>query len=464
MSDEEIVHSILVCSDNEVWEKLRSLFETHFPKVEINTSANTQDALEYFEQAGKECKLIVIHASLDNTNVEELFKQLAEASNNTSTIFIGDSASIRSNTPKDLYKRNELNGILLLPPDNEEFKSTVRTALGWTEDTMMGQDIVEKENVDFLPMRMSNLYRFTVLPTNGYLEYSDTKYIKLINKDEAYSHGLVYRHIKKNFRYIYLEKSKYVQFLEETGKKLMGVMERKGLNTIYHYQAQITACTVMHEALRNIGVNDLINKLMMTTLESIAETALKQESMWKILSTFPINDNDVSEQAILSNYLCQVILANIEWSSDMAKKKLGLASILHDVAITNPKLLTILSLHDPEFEQLSQEDQTEFKEHPSKAGAMTDYFSGFQDAYYIVSEHHELPGKKGFPQGLSSFEITALSCVFVVANHLVIELLQQKITKNEIRTILKRLMGIYAEGNFKDPGKALGKILKAEFS
>jgi hypothetical protein len=456
--------AMLVCSDNEVWEQMQTLFSTHFPKVDITTAANSQDAMEYFEQSKEECRLIVIHATLDNTNIEELFNQLADKSSNTPTVFIGDSSSIRSNTPKDLYKRNELNGIVLMPADTEEFKSTVRTALGWTETTMMGQDIVEKELVDFLPMRLSNLYRFTVLPTNGYLEYSDTKYCKLICKDEPYSHGLIYRQIKKNFRFIYLEKSKYVQFLEETGKKLNALMSRKGVSILYLFQAQITACTVIHESLRNIGVNDQINKLTMVTLDSIAETYIKKEKLWTILETFPLSENDISEQAILSGYICQALLENIEWGSDMAKKKLGLASLLHDVAITNTDLLNIVNITDPAFEKLSEEDKQEFKEHPQKAGEMTDYFSSFQDVYYIVSEHHELPGKKGFPQGLSSFEITALSCVFVVANHLVTEIVQGKVGKKEIRIILKKLMGVFNEGNFKDPGKALGKILKDEFN
>jgi hypothetical protein len=84
------------------------------------------------------------------------------------------------------------------------------------------------------------------------------------------------------------------------------------------------------------------------------------------------------------------MLQFLGWHADMSKGKLYLACMLQDIALNSEDLIKIRSLNDPNLEMFSEEDQEQFKNHPLQAALVSNYFSGFTEVDFIISQRFKL--------------------------------------------------------------------------
>ena len=117
----------------------------------------------------------------------------------------------------------------------------------------------------------------------------------------------------------------------------------------------------------------------------------------------PLNRQKSPRKAILTLYICEMLVRGLGWNSELGRKQLGLASIIHDCFLKSEQAINISSLNSLAYKQASLDSvQEEFKNHPIRSAELTDQFSGFSNVEFIILEHHEHPSGKGFPYGKNS--------------------------------------------------------------
>jgi HD-GYP domain-containing protein (c-di-GMP phosphodiesterase class II) len=323
------------------------------------------------------------------------------------------------------------------------------------------ESILEFTKDDLHKMRLRNFYLFESLPYDVYLELTPTKYGKVISKNKNYSHQVIQNYSRKNIKYLYLRKDEHLKFLDTSVKNLLKIYEAKLTERKKYLMLHLKTIFFIHQFIKTLSVSDEVVKLTNYFIDSVRDIVKSSEGLGELLITITENTNmTFAEHSLATAYLCESILYNMGWNADMSRDKLLLAALLQDITLSNDEMLKIRSLNDPNFKVLSEEDQLEFKTHPTKAAQISTFFSGFSDVDFILNEQHEHPTGDGFPKGLNSSGLTTISCIFILASNFASRLATSGNSPTAYKEILGSMKRIYNTGNFKDPLKALEKALK----
>lgn len=442
---------LLICDSQIHWESLDKLFKLFFPKLSLVCSITFKDALVHFSETPL---FVMIDAELQSDSYHDLFIKITQLTNKKCPIIV-TNIDQSFQMPSDFFAVHKGNNSIQRPLNPNEFRDVIGNTLKVIHEIMLQTSAVEIKREDCLPIKIRNFYRFKQIPYDVYLELSAIKFVRIINRNEEFSTALIQKFIKKKVKFFYLEKEEHLKFLERLIQSLMRIFKTPHLSAENVFLAQSSACSVIHEHVRTIGITNKVIILSKQVIEATIRIYSEINDLKELLKFFPFEGKDMAEQSVLTGYVSSALLNKMGWNSDMSHRKLGLAALLHDGLLSNDDLLKITSIDDPNLSMFTEDEREEYRTHPTRAAEVALDFQGFSDTDFIIAQHHELPSGKGFPQGLNSTQLTSLACIFILANNFVGELSQRGINKQSVSKILKDFVGRYNEGNFKQPLKAL---------
>jgi HD-GYP domain-containing protein (c-di-GMP phosphodiesterase class II) len=136
------------------------------------------------------------------------------------------------------------------------------------------------------------------------------------------------------------------------------------------------------------------------------------------------------------------------WTSAPTLFKICLAAFLHDISLHHEVMARIRSMDEVRSVGLDVEQVKELRLHPIRAGEYARQFSEIPtEVEQIVIQHHERPDGSGFPRGLNATQISPLGALFIIAEDLVHEALEDSgITVN---SFFEKRAAYYSRGQFK---------------
>lgn len=450
--------ALFVCNDKEEWNLLHKIFNSHFSKIELMCVLGGEDALEYLSFEGP-FGLIMIDAALKNEDPMQLSDNIIETSGERPIIFIGDEHVLKSRIKGDTFLQSETMDIFEKPYDIVRFKETIEKSLQWAKKEEFEQSVVEVEREQFLPLKLRNLYLFQKMPFDCYIELTRTKFIKAFAKDKPYTQSAIQDLNRRNIKVLYLKKDEHLQFLENSMKKVMENLNRE-MPAKKILENQISGSLVLQQFVKEVGIGDGVIELAEKIISTVDDNFKHFKDLNQFVLDYPLIHGDSAERSILIFYVCEAICRGLGWRSDLSRKKLGLASLLHDAHLDNEEMIRLQTLDHPDMDHYSDEEQQNYREHARKAAEVANHFSGFSDTEFIIEQHHELPDGSGFPGKLNSSRLTTVSCVFIVAHNFVNQLTSYGPSRASILKTLNDMKGPYNLGNFKEPMTVLIKTFK----
>lgn len=444
----------------EANEPIKKLTLANYPKIKLVEVKDPENLMEMMTNDGPFSFVVMV---IDNKalNVPELYDLINDTLGQRPFVFYGSPASMKSYMTPAILQATYTSFMVETPLVPDEFKKAVQASLDWVKKEEFEESILEFTKDDLHKMRLRNFYLFETLPYDVYLELTPTKYGKVISKNKNYSHQLIQNYSRKNIKYLYLRKDEHLKFLDTSIKNLLKIYEAKLTERKKFLMLHLKTIFFIHQFIKTLSVSDEVVKLTNYFIDSVRDIVKSSENLGDLLNSITENTNmTFAEHSLATAYLCESVLYNMGWNADMSRDKLLLAAILQDVSLSNDEMLKIRSLNDPNFKMLSEEDQLEFKTHPTKAAQISTFFSGFSDVDFILNEQHEHPTGDGFPKGLNSSGLTTISCIFILASNFASRLATSGNTPTAYKEILGSMKRIYNTGNFKDPLKALEKALK----
>lgn len=451
--------ALYICDEKEEWNFLRNLFHAHFPKVELICAIKASDALDYLSYEGP-IAIVIIECSMKEDNPSEIAQNIIETSGERPIIFLGTEAMLKDRVDEELFMQHDTLHTYKKPVDIMEFKNLIQTSLDWAQKEEFESSVIEVEKDNYLPLKLKNFYLFDQIPYDVFIELTKTKFIKAIAKNKPYTQSTIQDFTKRNIKVLYLEKNEHLNFLESSILKIEESLSKKNLKPLQVIQTQIAAALIIHQYLRDVGISEKIINLSETVIEATNKNFDVFNNLKEVLTKFPLEHADLAEQSILLSYFCEGMARGMGWRSDLSRKKLGLAALIHDCTVENEGMLRISNLESAEAKQFTPKEIEKYKMHPKEAAEFASHFSGFTDTDFIIEQHHELPDGSGFPLKLSANKLTAISCVFIISSNFVTQLALNGLTKSSLQAIVSAFSTHYNVGNFKEPLKIMKKSLK----
>ena len=321
--------------------------------------------------------------------------------------------------------------------------------------------IIKVNPKNYFSIGIKNFYLFTSVPYDAFVELSSNKYMKAISKNETYPQHVIKELAARNIRKLFVERSNYIRFLEESMDSAGKLMFQRDISPVKVFQIQVSSTMLVHQYIKNIGVSDAVIKLVEKIIDATSENINSFDNFHDILCMFPFEQRDIAEKSVLVLYICEMLIKSLKWNSEVTRKQLGLASIIHDCFIRHEELTGIGRIGDAEYKKLSVEMKKEFLQHPGKAAALAEQFAGFSNVEFLVEEHHELPDGKGFPDKKKSNKISGVSGAFIVAVNFVHEMAVNGVSQKSINQTMHYFNKNYSVGFFKQILQAFEGSLKS---
>lgn len=433
------------------------------PKLFFNFNHHEMDITQILMDEGP-FHYVLMNIDDRDLHVERIYQTINDIIGSRPYLFIGTSLSQKSLLTDELLNDQKSNFVLSKPIVPIEFRKSIAQCEMWIKDQDFEDSILDASNDDMRSMRIKNFFLYEQLPYDVYLELTPGKFGKIISKNQFYSHQLIQSYAKKHVKFLYLKKDEHLKLLDTFIKNLLVVYRSKKIERSKLVKLHLKTIYFVREFLRALSVTQEINELVRLLSESIGQLVkTSKQSLIEILLEIDCeNGIDFAESSLFTIYITEHLTKKLEWQSDMTRLRLVLAGILHDISLDNMELIKIFNLNDPLLNQFSEEDIISYKDHPFRAQEIARLFNGVTELDFIVKQHHEHPTGEGFPQQLNTSNLTSISCIFIIATQFVSHLSRHKDGLVNKKDILKQMNKIYYQGNFKDPMKALTKILEQD--
>ena len=437
---------------------LESIFERKFPNIKFIGFNSRKGVLKHLV-IDDSFRLIIIECKSSEYDPVDLSREIIDFVGEGCFLFIGSKNDLEKAVISRVNLRKWNYNICEKPYSQTEVFELIQDLLVENQDEDKNK-IVKVNSKNYFSIGIKNFYLFSSVPYDAFTEVSGDRFMKIISKNEPYSQHIIKQFASRNIRKLFIEKTDYICFLEESMESAGNLMFQKDLSPIKIFQIQISSVMLIHQCIRDIGVSKTVVKLTEKIINATTENINSFENFNDLIQMFPFEQKDITEKSALLLYVCEMIIKSLNWNSEITRKQLGLASIIHDCFIRNEELTNISNLDSMEYKQLPVEMREEFRLHPVKAAELADQFLGFSNVEFIIEEHHERPNGKGFPNKKKINRISNISCAFIMAVDFVNEMATRGISQESVEHTMSYLDKNYNIGFGKKLLKAFENCFK----
>jgi response regulator RpfG family c-di-GMP phosphodiesterase len=309
----------------------------------------------------------------------------------------------------------------------------------------------EKNAKRYYPIKLKHLLRSSLLEFDCYIKISEEKYVKILNRGELFFKNDYQKYIQKGIDSFYLTGPDIQSFLEKYAREVTLLSQAKSLTLDKGYAELAKTFETVQTAVSNIGFSkeavDLA-KASATLAVAVLTQDVQYEDFAAQLKMSP--KKYFSYHSILLAYISCLIASVTDLGGDIVQFKLALASLLHDVALTDPASAVIeMNLQSLGINSSwSQQAIDDFKSHPARAGEAISQLTGLPPGIdQIVSRHHEKPDGTGFPEQLKSQDLDLITSVFIMAHDLTNTLFLST-EKSNLINFVERNEALYSTHHF----------------
>lgn len=318
---------------------------------------------------------------------------------------------------------------------------------------LFSNQIANSENEKFCKINADLLASMSNLQCDVFIKLSDHKYVKLFKGGTVFSKDDIEKLIQsKKVRNLYLHCDDLKVFIDCYYKDLMTDLNNHTADEDQLFKTISRTNDLIHELSHKIGFSSDIQALAKASVSITLKMIGTHPKISKALAQSLVKgQNYISNHSLMLANIACAIAAKMDWPSNTTFHKLVLASLFHDFTLSDPQLAKVATLEDLNkiAENKSSETYKEIHSHPLKSAELLRGMKEIPgDVDFLVFQHHERPDGSGFPKGLRSHQIVALSAVFIFAHDMVEEILTLKLEFNLEQFLIKNA-NTYNSGVFK---------------
>ena len=313
-----------------------------------------------------------------------------------------------------------------------------------------------KGNTGYIRIKTKLLLDVNPLDADIFIKLNEQKYIKLLNGGDTFTQADLDKYTKKKgVEYLYLNTSSAEVFSQRYIDELEKIIKRP-----QPAKVDVAAAGAQHEAvfeavqsmMSEFGFKPEVQKLAKTQIAATMKTIGSAPKLNDVVTQLKkVQGKYGASHSFACAYVACGIASGVKWASETTFHKLNLAAFFHDAPLVNDELAEVQSLEELE-EKKSKFEEREiqiFKTHTARAAELVRQFKEIPpDVDKIIMEHHERPDGNGFPRKMKANQIAPLSCVFIMAHDLVLEM-RRKGDDFNLEQFMAERDEYYNHGQFK---------------
>lgn len=458
---------LLISQEKEDYNIITRMMKNLYKNVDVVCAVNQEEAINYTSIDGPFAYFIV-DCEIKNIEPDALCRELIDFTGDRPIIFLGHEAIIDSRISDELFESNPNNEKLLKPvyrdDFQEDFTKTTAHAMEYAQKEEFESSIEDINPDDFIPMKLKGFFLYKSFPYDLYVEITPTRYLKAIEKNRPYTISQLSQYAKKSIRYLYIKKDEQLKYLEDEAKKCLKAFAAPSKASGENILVTLRAFTLIHQSLITIGITPMVTELSEKSIDMIIYIFDNERNISKLLDDFPQVYSGIASKSVLTAIFSLLLCRLMKWDSDLTRRKLVFAALLHDYSLPDEDMTHINTANDSRLIQSYDEAQIEeFIGHPIKSSEIAKQFSGYSDIDFIIENHHETPNRKGFPNKPSHTKLTPLCSVFNISQFLAGELDGMHVNKRNLTSSVRLMNRDYNSGNFKEPLKLILDFIKKKF-
>jgi HD-GYP domain-containing protein (c-di-GMP phosphodiesterase class II) len=445
---------VLFANDNDKERQIYAVYiDNILTDVEVVEAFSSDQAINHIEKNPK-FDLILASSSMIDGPGPNLYAYIREQMLSVPFVLFSSDLPETLKGLEGFRSHNPHNSNILLPLSPAQFKENILKILKPSRFTAEAVAAFQK-------VKLMHFWRFNKVLCNIYIRLSDHKYVKIIKENETYTKNELKRLHDKGFEYLYIRNDDFEKFNVGFLKTPFLIMTTEKMTPDEISDALSMTHTMMQNLIVNLGFTREVIELAEKSIREILNLIKREEAvdLNNIFQKMRQDNNYIYDHSYLLCIVCCDILKHMRWNTTeeiikLCWQKLCMASLFHDITVTNPDLAVIEQASDERLKLFSHEEVTRYLGHPNEIGELlkkNDYIP--QEVEVIVRQHHENIEGTGFPSKLHHLRLNQLSCIFIIAHDYVSNLYKIEFDQNSAKhnELITRLSDKYSIGNFKGP-------------
>lgn len=186
----------------------------------------------------------------------------------------------------------------------------------------------------FRRLRLTTFLKVNSVTTDLYLKISETKFVKILNKNEMYSSDIILKYQNRGVQYLYVESSEFQNLFSYFQSVL-----RLSLNTIdtdfkLLRDIQLSSIGLVHEAIEVLGFSAEVFELTQSiTISNLKFLKKMNCGLYELVEGVIKQNNYLYEHSLLISYVAIEIARKMDWCNTSTFQKLSMAALLHDLVL-----------------------------------------------------------------------------------------------------------------------------------
>ncbi len=426
--------NILIVDDQAEIREIVSLLVNHELNAKIETASSGNAAVDILRN--KNFDLVICDYSMQDGNGLVVHDYLKSSSPTTKFVFCSAETD-------DVLAQADHVFFHIRKPNIYDYIKVLKEKIQQT-------DGVTYQYFDFTEISLSLSSALSPLPFDLYIKLSDNKFVKYFATDYFLSDKDIETIHNKNLDSLYVKSSEMVKAKD----KFLILIQTSLNHEESDHAGQISVATQEYvtKYFQEFGYDSQVQEMATQSLHKTIEYMMKVKDL----------DEHLIKMLKLSSYsrklyavtVCfsAALLKSVKLLNDQTLEKMISAIYLQDLFVTKSQFLPLYTKFEAEaFEWANNREQEMYFMHPVKASDFVKKSKSIpHDVDRLIMESHELPSGKGFPRGLTSSQISPLSCVLILSNLLAREFLRFETAFSTVEYLefLNRKHGL-DQGQFK---------------
>lgn len=338
------------------------------------------------------------------------------------------------------------------PFDSEKLIEQVQSGL----EVVVGgvKDSVEAQYFEF-PIQVFE--KISYLHIDAYTKLGPNKFVKFLSADDVNPIQQFIHFKEKKLNSVYIHKNDLTKFLIKAQEFLVDKFSLKA-RVFDNVEAGNFVFEFSKVALDLLGVSKQVYGVVNEQVAKISKDVAKTPSIKELLGKANNGKNYLSSHCIMQAYLTVHLLRKLNITEEKSVRKMIVASLFHDIALSDEKLA-----RNQHLELVATEKERNIlKNHPALACEIIEKLVpvGEEDIFNIIKHHHEKPDGTGFPKKLNNQNLPLFSSVFILSLSVVDYLFQSNFYLKGLGKMVQELPEPYQSGNFARPYRKLLDLIE----
>lgn len=304
----------------------------------------------------------------------------------------------------------------------------------------------------YVPVRISFLLRLGTVHFDLFMKISDSRFVKVINADEAFVIEDAQRFYNKDLSHLYILKEEADLYLSSVENNLSQTYSQDFKNPSDLPQISLESLESVERLARTLGWREGVVDASKHAVNLAIKAVSSEPNVFNLLKHKLSNAHSKYSQhvgllALMNCGLCH----QLGWVSESSQMKVGLAALMHDITVDEQVYENIEYWNTAACNPSDKTPEViKYRNHPIESVNLLLKVKNIPpDVDQIILQHHELKDGAGFPRGLVSNRISPFATVFIIVEDLINFVGDSKNFQEKIQLFIKMRSERYNSGNFK---------------